>query len=491
MPDTFNCPNCGAPLDYKGSDPIIRCPFCNSSVVVPDNLRAKPTFSSTPHNFTLSGMGDLGGLIQQAQRIKEVKELALAGKTDEAVKLYREITNTSEIGAHTAVQALSEGRPILLSNTTNFSSQFGTSVIDTNLANIVEQAVKQAQVYSRPEARINAPDKNIRNKVGCLLGGSLLAVFGMLALLLVPTVGPLVISSFSSNTPNAIATMQEIIAPVLEYTATPEPSPTPGFGNIVMSFGGEGTGPGLFTDERSIAVDVNSGNIYVAEYEGGRVQAFDANGKFITQWMVGDKETTITGMTADRKGNIFVVAGGKILRYNGDGKLQATISGSGKHYEKVIAGVDGNLTAISNGEDVVRLTVAGKTLSSIPAAISTISGDSELDSIVTVDGQGDIFILATFNDSVFKFGPDGKYIDRFGSSGDKPGQFTGVDTIAVDGQGRIYVSDVKGIQVFDSDGRYLDLIDIEGAVFGMVFDDQNNLYAASNVNKVFKFSISK
>ena len=42
MPDTFNCPNCGAPLDYKGSDPIIRCPYCYISVVVPENLRAKP-----------------------------------------------------------------------------------------------------------------------------------------------------------------------------------------------------------------------------------------------------------------------------------------------------------------------------------------------------------------------------------------------------------------------------------------------------------------
>ena len=59
MSDTFNCPNCGAPLDYKGSDPIIRCPYCNTSVVVPDNLHAKPSFSSQPGNFTLGGAGDV------------------------------------------------------------------------------------------------------------------------------------------------------------------------------------------------------------------------------------------------------------------------------------------------------------------------------------------------------------------------------------------------------------------------------------------------
>lgn len=43
MLDTFNCPNCGAPLDNHGSDPVVRCPFCNSSVVVPKKLREKPT----------------------------------------------------------------------------------------------------------------------------------------------------------------------------------------------------------------------------------------------------------------------------------------------------------------------------------------------------------------------------------------------------------------------------------------------------------------
>ena len=30
-----------------------------------------------------------------------------------------------------------------------------------------------------------------------------------------------------------------------------------------------------------------------------------------------------------------------------------------------------------------------------------------------------------------------------------------VDAIAVDGKGRVFISDVKGIQVFDADGRYL------------------------------------
>ena len=37
---TFQCPNCGAPLDtLKLDTPTIRCPFCSTPVIVPDDLR--------------------------------------------------------------------------------------------------------------------------------------------------------------------------------------------------------------------------------------------------------------------------------------------------------------------------------------------------------------------------------------------------------------------------------------------------------------------
>ena len=71
-----------------------------------------------------------------------------------------------------------------------------------------------------------------------------------------------------------------------------------------------------------------------------------------------------------------------------------------------------------------------------------------------------------------------------------PGQFRATDAIAVDGQGRIFVSDTKGIQVFDSNGRYLDVFKVPGSVgSGLVFNDRNELLVAAR-NKVYKFTIS-
>src|SRR5690606_16750326 len=67
----------------------------------------------------------------------------------------------------------------------------------------------------------------------------------------------------------------------------------PAFAEPVLRFGREGTGAGRFEDARSVAVD-GTGRIYVAEYQGGRVQVFDSLGTFLTQW-TADPEMPLTG----------------------------------------------------------------------------------------------------------------------------------------------------------------------------------------------------
>src|ERR1700752_3297643 len=53
---------------------------------------------------------------------------------------------------------------------------------------------------------------------------------------------------------------------------------TNSFANVLLEFGSEGIGPGMFTDARSIAVD-GTGRIYVGEYTGGGIQVFGQAGK--------------------------------------------------------------------------------------------------------------------------------------------------------------------------------------------------------------------
>ncbi|HEV8589330.1 MAG TPA: hypothetical protein VGQ72_10685 [Pyrinomonadaceae bacterium] len=262
------------------------------------------------------------------------------------------------------------------------------------------------------------------------------------------------------------------------------------FATVVQTFGSEGIGAGMMTDARSIATD-GQGNIYVGEYQGGRVQVFDAQGKFITQWMV-DRKMPLRALAADRRGTVYVVQHGTITRYEGQsGRSLGDVAYSdGSGFDDVHTTPDGGLVCAwySGRDDIVRFDAQGNVVRTIRAAVSTVADRSELDTRVAIDGLGNIYALGTFAEAVFTFSPEGKFLNRFGGSGDQPGQFRAGHAIAVDGKGRVFVSDVKGVQVFDSDGRYLTVFKPDGPAFGMVFNDKNELLVAAR-NKVIKFAL--
>jgi sugar lactone lactonase YvrE len=470
MSDTFNCPNCGAPLDYQGSDPIIRCPYCSTSVVVPDNLRAKPSFSPQPSNFTLSGAGDVGSLLQKAMRFKEVKDLAQAGNKLEAIRLYREITNADLETARTAVEALAANQPITMSG-------FSKEELKASLAQVVSHDVS-GPVFSAPRTFETRTVPRSNNFAGCFPG---CFIIGFVTLIL----AIVFFSQPGALGPNGILSGL--------------PIPGIGFAIEQLSFGGNGIGPGLFSDLRPLAVDPASGAIFAADYSGGRIQAFDPSGKFITQWTVKSKysDIYITGMAADRKGHVFVVESGSIHRYDTSGALQKTIQIPDINLYNLVVGADGNLVAAAHDNTIVRLTPEGDVLDTFKNVLSENGGAEDASPIhVAVDGEGNIYVLSTKNNAVFKFSSNGKFINRFGSKGKQNGQFSfPTGGIAVDGFGRVYVADFQDILVFDDNGLYQNMIFTNTEVFSVTFDDQNNLYATArthdDMSKLSKFNVQK
>ncbi len=462
MSQTFNCPNCGAPLDYQGSDPIIRCPYCSSSVIVPENLRAKPSFSNKPSNFTLSGMGDMGGLVNQARRIKEVKDLAEAGEMDRAVALYRQITGADEFAARQSVGALASGQPI------TFTGMPAVSVVST------------------PVIQVDRKTSNsIGRAVGCFVTVLTLTI---LAGVLIPILGSLGIFAAIFGGLQSSGIEIPIDIPGVEIPGVV----TNGFATQELSFGGEGTGPGLFGDVRAIGVNPSNGNIYAANYDDGRVQVFDAEGKFITQWIIPEELTNpyFGDLAVGRDGTVYIPVFGRILRFDEKGNPLGDIEVDDRIDNLDIA-PDGTLVAIANGEDLLWISPEGEVLQSIIAPVSGITNDPELDTLVAVDGLGNVYLLGTFNNAVFVYDSKGKYINRFGSDGDEPGQFRAPLAIEVDGKGRVFISDIKGVQVFGSDGRYIDVFKVQYVAYGLAFDDQGKLYVTTNQKKIEKYSIKE
>ena len=62
-------------------------------------------------------------------------------------------------------------------------------------------------------------------------------------------------------------------------------------GNFIRAWGSYGSGVGEFILPHSVVVD-KAGRVYVADRENARIQIFDSDGRFLTQWTgIGDPES--------------------------------------------------------------------------------------------------------------------------------------------------------------------------------------------------------
>jgi DNA-directed RNA polymerase subunit RPC12/RpoP len=283
-----------------------------------------------------------------------------------------------------------------------------------------------------------------------------------------------------------VPTPAGIAAPAAEPPRPPEP---PAFAEPVLEFGSEGTGAGRFTDARGVAVD-GQGRIYVAEYSGGRVQVFDSAGVFLTQW-TADPKMPLVDLEADRRGTVYVVQSGRIRRYEGaTGKLLGTVPGSGGSYtvSDVALALDGSMWAVTWPHGIVHLGADGEELRSIDAREAI--GESASPERVAVSGTGDLYVLDQWAADVYHLDRTGKLVDRFGGKGDGPTGFSSPADLAVDGRGRVFVSDLGGgIRVYSPEGGLLGSFG-PGVVFGIGLTDRDEVLAAyRNKYQVVKFRL--
>lgn len=463
MPQPFKCPSCGGPLEYDGHAITVRCPFCTNSVIVPEELRSDAAFAppaAIPLQDQLGRLAELGRLIRSGRKI-------------EAIKLYRETFGCGLKEAKDAIESLEAGRPIAVSHSS--IGMNGNTVIDP------------ARVPNWPTAPVPPLPSQTRKSHKLLA-----VVFLLFVIVLAVGIGLVINNVNSKKSASAGGTETSRAGGSSDSGRGSTTAARAGSATVLLEFGSEGIGAGQFKDARTIAVD-GQGRIYVGEYTGGRVQVFDSAGAFLTQWSV-DPKMPLLQLAADRQGTVYVVQSGGITRYDGMtgrelGRMQR-IGGSGFISDMTLT-LDGGMAVVQQGEDLLKLDSSGQVTRAIKSAISEQSGDSELSTRIAVDGLGNIYALGRFNDAVFKFGPNGKYITRFGGKGDQPGQFRAPYSIAVDGQGRVYVGDFNGIAVFDTNGRYLETLKLEHNIaFGMVFNDKNELFIAARAS-VYKLAVKE
>ncbi len=99
---------------------------------------------------------------------------------------------------------------------------------------------------------------------------------------------------------------------------------------------------------------------------------------------------------------------------------------------------------------------------------------------VTVDNQGNIYVLDGRNYRIQKFDKAGKYVLTIGRQGQGPGEFElPLKVLIDDGNGDLYVRDSShALKVFDKDGRYLNRdIQLKQLVMDFLLDEDKNIMA--------------
>lgn len=270
--------------------------------------------------------------------------------------------------------------------------------------------------------------------------------------------------------------------------ATPE---KPGYASMILEFGSKGITPGHFENAQCVSVD-RQGRIYVGEGDHGRVQVFDASGKYLREFSVG----RFDDLAADRDGTVYVAADGKISRFNGaNGEKLAEMERGLEDYfgrqtpanYRCICLTPGMVYAIAGyAADVTHIVKLSTTTGRIESTVVGATPPGEIPDLrrVLALTTGEIYGLDTEMGFVVKFSPSGAYVNKFGSAsnadaaGDSPpSRLQGPTCMASDSQGRIYIGNSGGIKVFDKDGNYIDGFGADDSPQGITIDEQDHIFA--------------
>ncbi|MFC1879709.1 hypothetical protein ACFLZW_07310, partial [Chloroflexota bacterium] len=171
---------------------------------------------------------------------------------------------------------------------------------------------------------------------------------------------------------------------------------------VLLQFGGEGSGAGQFDDPREIAMDMD-GNIYIADHKGGRVQKFDPDGKFVFLINVEADQNDniyIQALATDYAGKLYVVRGGDILIYSTeDGSPAGSIPGifPSTNYDALAISPANELYALhgtASGEDLIKLDTSGQTLWRQQDFIEQIDKEATITILkLAVDGLGNSYAV--------------------------------------------------------------------------------------------------
>ena len=211
-----------------------------------------------------------------------------------------------------------------------------------------------------------------------------------------------------------------------------------------------------FYEATSVAVD-SQDRVYVFNRGEHPIVVFDRQGNFVDSWGEGEFQRP-HGIWIDRDDQLFLSddQDHTVKKFTPQGTLLMTLGESDRPSD---TGCD----------------------STDYRQITRPAGPFNQPTNVATDAEGTIFISDGYgNCRVHRFSAQGEHVLSWGEPGSGPGEFHLPHGIAVDRQGRVFVADRENsrLQIFSSDGAFLDQWTDVVRPTQVYFDEDDNLYVS-------------
>ncbi|MBN9388718.1 MAG: SMP-30/gluconolactonase/LRE family protein [Chloroflexi bacterium] len=203
-------------------------------------------------------------------------------------------------------------------------------------------------------------------------------------------------------------------------------------GQFIKSWGESGGNPGQLTWPEALAIDP-AGFVYIANSGINRVEKFDLDGHFITGWGGNGSAPGLfkgpNGIALDSKGNVYVTdaINNRVQKFDADGKFLQQWGQPPNQSSNLL-----------NNQLNITIKNSGPTLP-LPARQMAVAGYLAFPNDITIDAQGNVYVVDRGNQRIQMFDSNGKFIRTWNNKKDLFSQLENPGSIALDKAGNIYV----------------------------------------------------
>lgn len=230
-------------------------------------------------------------------------------------------------------------------------------------------------------------------------------------------------------------------------------------GNLLFSFGEQGTGKGQFHFPYGISTD-NKGRVFVADLYNGNISIFDEKGKFIdyfAQKTLAEKKISAPAALRiiDKKVYITDIKTNKAYVFDLNGKLLLEVGKPGTNEGElnapngITADGDGNIYVVDTANQRVEIFDKNGKFKKMFNGSTNGQGQSIFVNPrgIGIDKRGMIYVVSNLTHIVFGFDKDGKKVFEFGGMGENNGQLNLPNGLFIDEGDNVYITDTLNIRV--------------------------------------------